>query len=301
MKKLSMPDSRVARRDALRILAGIGALSVAAPALSAVAGVGNTATDPRDRLRTYMLMRGALDDRLVIHWLHGRHYGLVDGEITPLFGLLSAQFSRFRPDSEGGYFCVRAEASFFTNPDTGEAVREVRNPYNGTIVAPPARNYPPSSPRIRADLTFDIVQQPGAELRHEVEGFFANGGDLWISELSTAKTPVRNAKPSLYNEMLTYHARLADLMRRDANRVPCDISFTNTVSWRSWMNMGEHPGHLLVVGAGEYVDSIDELPGGWLRAARAEKLALLADPRAVLAPVWNSLPAGTAQKYNSQK
>jgi len=158
-------------------------------------------------------------------------------------------------------------------------------------VTAPVRNYPPSSPHIRADLRFDIVQQPGAELRHEVEGIFTNGSDVWISEISTAKTPVPNAKPSLYNEMLTYHARTADLQRRGAKRAPCDISITNTVSWRSWMNMGDHPGHLLVVGAGQYVNSIDELPPAWLRGARAEKLALADNPLSVLAPVWDRLPA----------
>ena len=290
MKKPTSLEVDVTRRHTLGLLAALGASSIAVPALAANAGASATITSPRDRMRTFMLMRGALDDRLVMHWLQGRYYGLVDGEVTPLFGLLSAQFSRFRSDGEGGYFNVRAEASFITNPDTGEAISEIRNPYTGATMTAPARNYPPSSPHIRADLKFDIVQQPGATLRHEVEGIFANGSDVWISEISTAKTPVPNAKPSLYNEMLTYHARASDLQRRGAKRVPCNISFTNTVSWRSWMNMGDHAGHLLVVGAGRYVDSMDELPLAWLRAARAAKLALVQDPLAVLAPVWNELP-----------
>ncbi len=289
MKKSITPQADITRRHTLGLLAGFGASSVAGPALAANPVARVSITNPQDRMRTFMLMRGALDDRLVMHWLQGRYYGLVDGEVTPLFGLLSAQFSRFRSDGEGGYFNVRAEASFITNSDTGQSIREIRNPYTGATMTAPARNYPPSSPHIRADLKFDIVQQPGATLRHEVEGIFANGSDVWISEISTAKTPVPNAKPSLYNEMLSYHARAADLQRRGAKRVPCNISFTNTVSWRSWMNMGDHPGHLLVVGAGRYVDSMDELPPAWLRAARAAELALVQDPLAVLAPVWDKL------------
>lgn len=104
------------------------------------------------------------------------------------------------------------------------------------------------------------MQQPGAQLRHAVEGILRHGADVWITEITAAKTPVPDARPSLYNEMLIYHARNADPQRRDAKRVPCDISFTNTVSWRSWMNMDDHPGHLLVVGAGRYVDYMDQLP-----------------------------------------
>ena len=294
MKKPINPQADITRRQTFGLLAGLGASATVVPALAANAAARAAITNPEDRMRTFMLMRGALDDRLVMHWLQGRYYGLVEGEVTPLFGLLSAQFSRFRPDGDGGYYNVRAEASFITNPDTGEVISEVRNPYTGATMTAPARNYPPSSPHIRADLTFDIVQQPGATLRHEVEGIFTNGGDVWISEISTAKTPVPGAKPSLYNEMLTYHARAADLQRRGAKRAPCDISFTNTVSWRSWMNMGDHPGHLLVVGAGRYVDSMDELPPAWLRAARAAKLALADDPLAVLAPLWAKLPSSRA-------
>ena len=293
MKNSIHSQAEITRRHTFSLLAGLGAASAAMPALAANANARVAITSPQDRMRTFMLMRGALDGRLVMHWLQGRYYGLVEGEVTPLFGLLSAQFSRFRPDGEGGYYNVRAEASFITNTDTGEAISEIRNPYTGAMMTAPARNYPPSSPHIRADLTFDIVQQPGAKLLHEVQGIVTNGGDVWISEISTAKTPVPNAKPSLYNEMLTYHARAADLQRRSAKRVPCDISITNTVSWRSWMNMGDHPGHLLVVGAGKYVDSIDELPPAWMRAARAAKLPLADDPLAVLAPVWDKLPSGT--------
>jgi Protein of unknown function (DUF1838) len=290
MKKSINPQAEITRRHTFGLLAGLGASSVVGPALAANADARVAITSPQDRMRTFMLMRGALDDRLVMHWLQGRYYGLVEGEVTLLFGLLSAQFSRFRPDGEGGYYNVRAEASFITNTDTGEAISEIRNPYTSAMMTAPARNYPPSSPHIRADLSFDIVQQPGAKLLHEVQGIVTNGGDVWISEISTAKTPVPNSRPSLYNEMLTYHARSGDLQRRGAKRVPCDISITNTVSWRSWMNMGDHPGHLLVVGAGQYVDSIDELPPAWMRAARAAKLPLADDPLAVLAPVWDKLP-----------
>jgi hypothetical protein len=279
-------DISIARRDTLRLLGGIGALSALTPDLTNAASTSVALTNPRDRMRTYMLMRGALDDRLVIHWLQGRYYGLVEGEATPLFGIVSAQVSRSRPDNAGGYAIVRGEVSFMTNADTGEVVREILNPYTGAVVAVPTRGYPPSLNRIRPDLSFEIPQQPGATLRHEVQGIVAKDGDVWISELSTAKTPVPNSKPSLYNEMLTYHAKAADLKRRDIRRVPCEISFTNTVSWRSWMNMADHPGHLLAVGAGAYVNAIDELPIVWLRAARAENLPFLNDPLGFLAPVW---------------
>jgi hypothetical protein len=276
-----------ARRRALLALAG----AAVAPrvAASAVAPTGARFAAPADRLRTFLLMRGALDDRLVVYWLRGHYYGLVDGEMTPLFGVVSATFSRYRALRDGGYGAARGEATFYTDLDSGEVVHSVRIPYTGETIEVPSRGYPPGSVRIRPDLGFDVAEAPGVELHHEVERIVEQGGGLWITEVTRAKTPLPGGRSSLYNEVLTYHARAADVARPHAKRVPCEIAFTNTVSWRSWMKMGDRPGHLLAVGAGAYVDGVDALPAEWLRAARERRSDLLADPKAFLAPVWNTL------------
>lgn len=273
-----------------RVLATFGGAAVASLGPTAVCAAPRThATGPSDRLRTFLLMRGALDDRLVVYWIRGRYYGLVDGEMTPLFGVVSATFSRYRAVPGGGYAAARGEATFYTDPDSGAVVRDVRIPYTGETVDVPARGYPPGSVRIRPDLGFEVAEAPGVELHHEVQRIVEQGPGVWITEVTRAKTPLPGGRPSLYNEVLTYHARAADLARPGAKRVPCEIAFTNTVSWRSWMKMGDRPGHLLAVGAGAYVDTVHELPVEWLQAARASRSELLADPKTFLAPVWNAL------------
>ena len=50
-----------------------------------------------EALRRFIKMSGALDDRLVIGFVSGRYNGVVDSELTPLFGVFAATFSRYRP------------------------------------------------------------------------------------------------------------------------------------------------------------------------------------------------------------
>ena len=45
----------------------------------------------------------------------------------------------------------------------------------------------------------------------------------------------------------------------------------------------------MAVGAGRYGAEMDELPAEWLVATRAKRPEMIADPAALLAPVWDKL------------
>ena len=99
-----------------------------------------------------MLMRGALDDRLVMGFISGRYYGVVEEELRPLYGLVGATFARYRPRPDGGYDGATYEIPFFTDLATGEVMERWRNPYTGEEVGVPQSGYPPSAIVIGADL-----------------------------------------------------------------------------------------------------------------------------------------------------
>ena len=50
--------------------------------------------------------------------------------------------------------------------------------------------------------------------------------------------------------------------------MPCDIAFTNTVSWRSWMGMGDRPGGTVVRGFGTKIAGLDALPADVMAGVR---------------------------------
>lgn len=286
-----MSNITLARREALGLLGGTAAALALPGAAMAAATAGSEAPpDARlPKLRTLMMMRGALDDRLVMYWLRGRYFGFLEGEMTPLFGVVNVCFSRYRAHPDGGYIGARGEVSHYTDFETGEIVHSVLNPYTRMAMQPPARGYPPSPVRIGADATIRIAEAPGVQFRNSIHDPEVNGDDVSLREINMAKTPLPGGKLSLYNEIVTYRAKASELARPDLSRVACDINFTNTVSWRSWMGMGDRPGQMLAVGAGSYVNSVEELPRAWVAATSQARPELLARPLAFLDPVWSAL------------
>ena len=242
-----------------------------------------------DRLKTYMLVRGALDDRLVTSWASARYYGVIDDQIQPLFNVRSVVFARFRPAVGGGFEAINAEIAWFTDPESGLALTSWRNPYTGRDVKVPGGGTPPSKSIIRSDLTLELARPvPGLNLTHEVLPFEQRGDMLYISERTQAVAMIPGAaRPYRYNECLTYHAPLAALHAPGVMQVTSEVSYTNVCGWRPWLEMGEHPGHLMATGYGRQGASIDSIPDEWNAATLARRPEVLKDPAALLAPLWD--------------
>jgi hypothetical protein len=282
---MTVPE--LSRRSLLALSAGA---ALAAGGATSAAGAGLDLATPAGRLRAYMLMRGALDDRLVIGCLTARYYGVVETEVTPVFGVVSATFARFRPAVGGGYEGASLEVPFFTDLETGKVMDSWKNPYTGENVSVPKMAFPPARIAIAPDMTLSVPNPPpGFTLDHKVLASPGIGDDVWIVEQTiTAMQIPRATKSQHYTEIVTLHARSSDLMEPDAKRVRCETAYDSISSWRSWMEMADHPGHLSGIGFGRYGAAIDELPPAWLDVVRAEKPDLLKDPGAALAPLMKA-------------
>jgi hypothetical protein len=245
---------------------------------------------PAGRMRVFMMIRGALDDRLVTSWISARYYGVVEDRMDPLFGVVSAVFARYRPLPDGGWEGVNAELAWFTDAVTGTVLDTFLNPYTGKQVKVPSGGFAPSKVRFGPDLSFHLAHAvPGLEMNHEILPFDLRGDDLWITERSrSAMTFPGAAKPFRYSESNTFHARRSALEVPGVMQVPSDVSFTNVTSWRPWMEMGDLPGHLMATGIGRQGALRDSLPPAWVAATSARRPEVLKDPAAVLAPLWNA-------------
>jgi len=244
-------------------------------------------TTPKARLRTYMLMRGALDDRLVIGFISGRYYGVVDNEIKPLYGVVGATFARYRRRTDGGFDGATYEVPFFTDLETGAALQTYKNPYTGETVDVVNSGYPPSAFTINEAL--EIVSSkpfPGLVVSDKVIAIQTSGADLWVTEETTSALTIPNApKPIRYSEVTSLHTLQADLQNPRAKSVSCQTAYTSIVSWRPWLKMGDHPGHLMGNGVGRYGVTMDELPANWRAAAAAHHPDALANPAGPLTAI----------------
>ena len=275
-------------------LAGLAAGAVAAPALAWAAGAkSNPAIDftsPAGRFRTFMLMRGALDEQLVIGWMQANYYGVVDDRMEPLFEVVAALFTRYRRRADGGADVFNAELAWFVDRETGKAMDSFRNPYTGASVDVPGGGLSPSKFSFGPDLSMRLGKEmPGMEFAHEVLPPVVRGNDVWITERSRSSFAIPGqAKPMRYSESNIFHAPRSAVEARGATRVVSDVSFTNVVSWRPWMKMGDHPGHLTASGAGRHGATMASMPPAWIEATRARKPEVLRDPAALLAPLWDA-------------
>jgi hypothetical protein len=277
----------ISRRLAIGAIGG-GLALAAAPSRTIGATVPLAPDTPAGRMRAFMLMRGALDDRLVIGCLNGRYWGCVNGVMTPLFDVVSATFSRYRQQTDGSYRSVSVEQAYFLALDTGEWLQSFTNPYTGKTVKVPTGGYPPTATIFTTDLAMQVAKpQPGMVLNHISSPFIVQGDDIMMTEVITATTTLPGGgKPSLFHEVTGLHARLSEIRRPDAKKVRCETSYTSVKSWRSWLDMGDHPGETVSTGQGLYGATLAGLPAPWLAAARQHRPELLADPLKILDPLW---------------
>lgn len=261
----------------------------AGAALAALPG-GARAAAPSDlRMRTFMLMRGALDPGLVVSWVSARYYAVIEDRMDPLFAVVSAVFARYRPLPGGGMLAVNAELAWFTDPGTGKALDTWRNPLNGREVKVPGGGFTPSRIVFGPDLSFRLEKPlPGLEMAHEVLPAEVRGDDVWQTERSRAAITVPGApRPFRYSESNTFHASRRAMAAPGTTRVTSDVAFTNVCSWRPWMEMGDRPGHLTATGVGRKGAKMAELPPAWIEATRERKPEVWRDPQALLAPLWD--------------
>lgn len=281
----------IGRRDALLGAAGIGAVALAGASPVTAKATAGPVTQA-EQLRAYILMRGALDDRVVTGWAQARYFGMVDAQATPLFSVVSATLTRYRPAPNGGFEAIGAEFAFFVDSATGKVLERFRNPYTGETVDIPVGGLPPSKLIIQPDLKFRLGRNvPGLLFDHHIAPPIIRGNDIWFNELSTVQQPAPpGGKDFRYNEVLTMHALLDAVMEPGVLAVQSEVSFTIACSWRPWLKMGDRPGHMMCVGVGRLSGSPVSLPPEWVAGMQAKRPNELADPKAVLAPLWDSRP-----------
>jgi hypothetical protein len=264
-------------------------LGVAAAATAALADPPSTDMRQQD-LRRFIRMRGALDDRLVIGFLSGRYNGLVDGVLTPLFGVYSATFSRYRPKGDG-YEVVSFEQAYFTDLLTRQVLDRWKNPYTGDMVEPPVTSLPPAKFFIGPDLRLrsDRAPTPGVRLDLATWGPEIIGDEIvFVEQVYASRAAEGGAPPFAYDENTTLRAQLADVDHGDLGRVPCQTSFDAVVSWRPWLKMGNRPGSMTAFGYGRYGASIESLPRPWLEATARLRPELLTHPEAAMEALWRA-------------
>lgn len=282
----------LARRDMIK-LAGTGALvASASPAFS----MGGPAADGIDYasdagyLKTVVLMRGALDERLSINFIRARYFGVIADEMKPLFGVVAATFNRYRQVAGGGYEFATREIAYFTDHDCTHALDTYENPYTGETVSIPEGGVGAALVRIGPDMHYALKEErPEVDMKHTFYPIHLDGDDVWLTEAENVAVGAPGAPPSFrYQDVATYHAPRAVVEAPDATAVSALVGYSGLTSWRPWLNMpAGTQGHLSSFGSGRTNVALDDLPRAWLEASAVRNPHVLDNPGALLDEVWN--------------
>jgi hypothetical protein len=268
-----------------RLFLGVGTLA------GLGAAVPKANPDAETNLRRFIKMRGALDRRLVIGCVAGRYDGVVDGQVTPLFGVVSAVFSLYRRRAEGAYEVASLEQAYYTDLQSGQVLDRWKNPYTGEFVTVPVYSEMPSLVFVGPDLVFHTPKPPGpgVHVAHTARGPETIGDDfVFVEEVSVSVEGAKGALPFTYRDNTVLRAPRSAVDRQDSQSTPSKTTFDAVVSWRPWLNMGARPGHMEALGYGGFGVSPASLPAAWVSATERARPSLLKDPARVVETAWHS-------------
>ena len=246
------------RRDAIGVSLGLGALAIAAPAVPA----GSSLT-------TFMRLAASLDDRLVIWWMDGIRYGVVDAICRPLYGMKVGMFHQFRINPDGSYRFAIFELTYYTELDSGALLTSYANPYTGQS---DHVMHVRLGPTIRTQTIDGMTVPPDPAIRNYQSRLglpTVHGDRIWMRTDVEARIvlPVPGAPEIILNHYTTVGGNVSEATDRDRASAPADLSFQNIIRWEPWMRMGDRPGHLMSRAIGRKLASVDELPADYLAMA----------------------------------
>lgn len=237
-----------------------------------------------------MKIYAATEDRVALGFVQGTYYGVSDGNVTPLHGVLAAVFNRFTPRDDGTYEGATFEVAYFTDLATGDRLERFKNPYTGETVEVPITRSGPHPIR----MTPTGRARPaggdtgGRDITQVFRPFRVIHDDVWLVEEIVAKAKpgaLSTAQSTSTSSITNYAAKLSDLLDPAQKAVRTHVHYHATVSWRPWLKMGDRPGYMMGNAAGRSVMSIDELPPKYVALTKKLHPDVLDDPMTLLKSV----------------
>ena len=266
-------------------LQGLASVMLSTSPLAVATSSGNSnLDDPNRLLEAFIRLAGSLDDRLIIWWMDGLRYGVVDAQAKLLFGMQVGMFHRFYRQPDGSYKVAMFELTYYTDLATGELLETFDNPYTGETNRV---RHVRLGPEIRHQTTQGIARPDNPMVtvyQSRLGPPIIRGNDVWIpiDVEATIEFPKPSAPNILLNHYTTVHGKLTDALNTDLLSAPSELNCQNIIKWEPFMNMAGKPGHMMSRAAGRKLESLSDLPDNYLAMARSMHAKYIADPREIL-------------------
>ena len=228
-------------------------------------------TLPVNNLLSLMRMQSTLGnvDQVPWHYNGTLYFQKGSEQPIPMVKIEGMESYKVIPQDDGSYEILGNMLTFFRDVDSGEMIRDYRNPYTGKVnkVSPNIR---------RASLgrgmnistmgsrpTSFIDQMPDKPL---ILDWTFGPKTVWLHNQTSY--PPGLSPPRV--QRMTMFAPLDEFL--DPNNLSLSTMFTATVlmPWLPWMDMDDVEGHTLWHASGVKLDSIDQLPEEYSKRMMAE-------------------------------
>lgn len=240
-------------------------------------------TEPAEHLRQIVRMQGSLHEEDVPWWFTGVIFAVTGHDQTPrpLVRFEGLEVYWFQHVGDG-YRLGGHTVTFFRDFETREFLYEFRNPWTGrTDAVKPAVQGGNLGFHYGADGIWPVRLSgepfgPPAPKPLWVQ-WHAMGGHVWLQH----QTVYPPGMPPMHGQRQSMFASRRDFENRRIAALPATFSSTVFMGWLKWMDMTDHPGHVIWHASGVKLRSIDELPADYrARAEREYPERLTARPKA---------------------
>lgn len=209
----------------------------------------------------------------VLWWYTGRIYGQVGNEAPKhLFNLEGTEVYWSTPLADGSFLVSSRTLTFFRDRETGEMLREYRNPYTTNMNTVRPNQLGGRDTTLYAARGWGYGEELDAESAltpWEIE-WYRSGDSVWL-----VSSRYLSEQPQPWLESMTVFCPVDRFLDPEVANVPSVFSSTYLSPWQGWMDMADTPGHLVWHSSGRKLDSIDQLPAEYRRRAEAEHGGLL--------------------------
>ena len=245
---------------------------------------------PSDMLTAYVKVRGSLDPKEeTVVYDEGVIYAVIPEQpIRPVFKLQMYNIARFEK-TDSGYNLITREMLAYQDLQTGEILREWKNPWTGeTVEVMHVWNDPVNS--MSKSSSFSI---PYTRLDNGRICFHIDVPLFYPSPLKKTEWP-QSSRSDMYQaaELFQFFVSEKELHNPKVKSVPFDISWVRLSDFLPWMRMGDKPGYLLYSSRGTKLkDGFKALP------QNIRDFVMATHPEYARAPEKYTAPNMTSWKY----
>jgi hypothetical protein len=254
-------NEQVSRRDTLTGfgLLGLSGLASGLPSTAQAADLPDIES-PEGNLRNLLRMSASLDPEDCPWYYNGTIFAIVGEEAPrPIMTFQGMEMYWAQKVEEGRYRFTGNTVSFMTDVESGDWLRQMKNPYTGKTVDVPAA-VQGGNPKRGFNYTVDGVEPSWAADKIEDKPlklwWTAAGNYVWLHN----ETVYPPGLPSPRKQRQTNFALREHFVDPSLRKIPATFSATFFSPWPHWMEMGDQPGHVIWHASGAKLDSIDDLP-----------------------------------------